>query len=97
MQLAALVARVVDAGDAGAELEAERRVVAQGPGDPDEVLALDVERELVAVDDRPLDGVVREQSLLLQRAFEFVGDLVEPAAVRAGGRAGRRIERTRPL
>ena len=31
---------------------------------------------------------VREQALLLQRAFELVGDLVEPAAVRPGGRAG---------
>lgn len=78
MQLAALVVRVVDAADAGAQFEAQGRVVAQGAGDADQVLALDVEGQLVAVDDRLLDGVVGQQSLLLQRALEFVGDLVEP-------------------
>ena len=83
VQLAALVAGEVDAADAGAQLEAERRVVAQGPGDRGQVLAGDVEGELAAVDDGLLDGVLREQALLLQRALELVGDLVEPAAVRA--------------
>lgn len=79
MQLAALVVRVVDAADAGAQFEAQGGVVAQGAGDADQVLALDVEGQLAAVDDRLLDGVVGQETLLLQRALEFVGDLVEPA------------------
>lgn len=79
VQLAALVVRVVDAADAGAQFEAQGGVVAQGAGDADQVLALDVEGQLAAVDDRLLDGVVGQETLLLQRALEFVGDLVEPA------------------
>lgn len=68
MQLAALVVRVVDTADAGTELEAQGRIVAQGLGDAQQMLALDVEGELSAVDDRLLDRVVGEQALLLQRA-----------------------------
>lgn len=92
MQLAALVVRVVDTADAGTELEAQGRIVAQGLGDAQQMLALDVEGELSAVDDRLLDRVVGEQALLLQRALEFVGDLVEPAAVGAG-RGSREADR----
>lgn len=87
MQLAALVAEEVDAAHPRTELEAQRRVVAQGPGDPDEVFAGDVEGELAAVDDGLLDGVGGKQVLLLQGPFELVSDFVEPAAVRAGGGA----------
>ncbi|BFO14338.1 hypothetical protein SHKM778_07260 [Streptomyces sp. KM77-8] len=96
VQLAALVVRVVHSADAGAQFEAQGGIVAQGPRDPDQVLALDVEGEFAAVDDGLLDGVLREQVLLLQRALQFVGDLVEPAAVGAGRRSGRRTERTSP-
>ncbi len=96
VQLASLVVRVVDAADAGAQLEAQGRVVAQGAGDADQVLALDVEGEFAAVDDRLLDRVGGQQVLLLQRALEFVGDLVEPAAVGTARRPRERTERTRP-
>lgn len=88
MQLPALVAGVVHSAHARAQFEAQGRVVAEGLGDPDQVLAFDVEGELVAVDDRLLDGVVGDEPLFLQGAFQLVGDLVEPAAVGAGGRAG---------
>lgn len=81
MQLAALVVQVVDRADAGAEFEAQGRVVAQGLGDADQVLAFDVEGEFVAVDDRLLDRVAGQQALFLQGALQLVGDLVEPAAV----------------
>ena len=56
MQLAAGVVGVVHAADAGAELEAQRRVVAQQPGDGRQVLAADVEGDLAAVDDDLLDA-----------------------------------------
>ena len=87
VQLAALVVRVVDAADAGAELEAQGGVVAQGAGDAEQVLAFDVEGDLVTVDDRLLDRVLGSEALFLQGALELVGDLVEPAAVGAARRA----------
>ena len=58
MQLAAGLVRVVHAGDAGAQLEAERRVVAELRRDLGQLLAADVEGELAAVDHDPLDRVV---------------------------------------
>jgi hypothetical protein len=61
VQLAALVVQVVDRADARAEFEAQGRVVAQGLGDAEQVLALDVEGEFTAVDDRLLDRVAGQQ------------------------------------
>ena len=57
MQLAAGVVRVVHARDAEAELEPQVLVVPQHLRHLDEVLARDVQRELLAVDDDGLDGV----------------------------------------
>ncbi len=88
MQLAALVPRVVHAADAQAQLEAQRRVVAQEARRLQQVGAVDVEGELAAVDDGLLDHVDRIQALLLQSALQLVGHLVEPTAVRAVARAG---------
>lgn len=96
MQLATLVVQVVDRADAGAEFEAQGRVVAQGLGDADQMLAFDVEGEFTAVDDRLLDRVAGQQALFLQGALQLVGDLVEPAAVGPAVSPGRRTERTRP-
>ena len=56
MELAAGVAGVVHAADAGAELEAQGLVVAEHLGHERQVVATDVERDLAAVDDDLLDG-----------------------------------------
>ena len=56
MQLAAGVVGVVHAADAGAELEAQRLVVAQHLRDERQVLAADVEGDLAAVDHDALDA-----------------------------------------
>src|SRR6476469_70888 len=79
VQLAAGVLGVVHAADAGAELEAQRLVVAEHLRDERQVLATDVEGDLAAVDDHALDrrGEVGGLEPLLERAR----DLVEPAAV----------------
>ncbi|RPK71319.1 hypothetical protein EES44_03800 [Streptomyces sp. ADI96-15] len=87
MQLAALVLRIVHGAHPGAQLEAERRVVPQGARDAQQVFALDVEGEFAPVDHGAVDGVPREQALLVEGAFEFVGDLVEDAVPLTGGRA----------
>ena len=88
VQLAAGLVRVVHAGDAGAHLEAQRRVVAQHPGHGEQVLAPDEERHLAAVDDDALDGLGVGGGAADQAALEVVGDLVEVAAVGPLGRAG---------
>ena len=58
MQLAALLAGVVHAGDARAHLEAQPGHVAHRARDREQVLAAHEEGELAAVDDDLLDGVV---------------------------------------
>src|SRR5205823_2923980 len=87
VQLAAGLLREVDPGDAEAELEAQGRVVAQGPGHPDQVLARDVDGQLAAVDHVAADRFERE-ALLLQAAFGPVGDAVEITAAGPLARAG---------
>ncbi len=72
---------VVHARHAGADLEAERGVVAQHAGDGDEVLAAHVDRHLAAVDDDPVDGLGEGGGAADEAALEVVGDLVEVAAV----------------
>ena len=57
MQLAAGVVRVVHAGDAGEELEAQRGSSRSVCAHREQVLAAHVEGELAAVDDDPLDRV----------------------------------------
>src|SRR6476661_10045809 len=58
VQLAAGLVRVVDAGDAHAQLEPEVGVVAQDPRHGEQVLAADEHRHLATVDGDPLDGLV---------------------------------------
>ena len=96
MQLLADAVGVVHAGDPGAHLEAERRVVAQHAGHRDQVLAAHVDRHLAAVDDDPVDGLGVGGAAADEAALEVVGDLVEVAAVGALGRAGDEIGRRRP-
>ena len=90
MQLAAGVVRVVHARDAEAQLEPQVLVVAQRLRDLDDVLARDVQRELLAVDDHGLDRVRVARAGLVEHLGQDVDDLVEPAAVRPLARAGQR-------
>lgn len=87
VQLPAGVGRVVHTAHAETELEAQGRVVPQGAGRAQQVLAVDVEGQFAPVDHDLVDHVGRVEALLLQRALQLVGHLVEPAAVRAN--AGR--------
>ena len=79
VQLATGVVGVVDAADAGAELEAQRLVVAEHLRHEGQVLATHVEGDLAAVDDDALDG--RGEVGGLEPRLERARDLVEPAAV----------------
>jgi hypothetical protein len=77
VQLAAGLVRVVHAGHAHAHLEPQGGVVAERLHDTDQVVAVDVEGDLVAVDDDLLDRLVVRRDHLGQA----VGCLVVPAAV----------------
>mgnify|MGYP007123060276 CR=1 FL=1 len=88
MQLAPGQLGVVDAADAQAQLEAQVLVVAQVPGDVEQVLAGDEQGELVVLDDALLDGGGRVDTGLLEILDEGVDDVVEPAAVGARGGGG---------
>ena len=89
MQLAARLAGVVHAGDAGAHLEAQLGHVAHRARDREQVLAAHEEGELAAVDDDLLDGVVVARAVGLgEGGAEQVGDLVEVGPVGPRGGAG---------
>ena len=83
VQFATGLVRVVDAGDAAAELEAEFGVIAQLGHDVENAGPADVESDLAAVDHDFFDGV-----RVGQDGRELVGDVVEPAAVGLRGRPG---------
>src|SRR5690349_21424169 len=87
VQLATGVVGVVHAADTGAELEAQRLVVAQHLRHEGQVLATDVEGDLAAVHHDALDGGGELGGL--EPRLERTRDLVEPAAV---GLLGRRRE-----
>ena len=88
MQLAAGLVRVVDAGDAEAQLEPQVGVVPQGPRHGEQVLAADEHRHLATVDGDPLDGLGVGGGAADQGALESVGQVVEVAAVGPLRRAG---------
>ena len=79
VQLAADLGRVVHAGHAAAQLEAQRRVVAQLRGHLGQLVPADVQGQLAPVHHHALDGVGEAEAAGRQR----VGDLVEVGAVRA--------------
>ena len=88
MQLATLIEGVVRAVGPQAQLEAQVGVVAQVLGDARDVLAGDEDAELAAVDGDLLNDVGNLQTVGGDEFFEDANDLVEPAAVGAGGLAG---------
>jgi len=63
VQLAAGLLRVVHAGHAGEDLEAQRRVVQHLVGHREQVLAVHVEGELAAVHHDPLDRLAENRFL----------------------------------
>ena len=73
---------------AQAHFEAQVRVVAQVGGDAFDVLTRDEDGELSAVDRDLFDDVGDVEAIGGDEFFEDVDDLVEPAAVGAGGLAG---------
>jgi hypothetical protein len=86
VQLAATVVGVVHAADAGAELEAQGRVVTQQAGHGSEVLAAHEEGDLAAVHDHLFDRTL--QPGVAGALGQGVGDVVHPPAVRRLGGTG---------
>jgi hypothetical protein len=83
VQLTAGVLRVVHPGYPGAQLEAERGVVAELRGHLGQALPAHVEGQLTAIRDHALDRVGEADPGRLERAAQLVGDVVEVGAVRA--------------
>ena len=89
VQLAPGLVRVVHAGDAGEDLEAQRRVVQQLVRDREQVLAAHVEGQLAAVHHDPLDRLAEAAPVGRERGAERLGHRVEVAAVGRLGDEGR--------
>jgi hypothetical protein len=96
VQLTVGVLRVVHAGHAGAQLEPERRVVAQLRRHLGQPLPADVQGQLAPVHDHALDRVGEAEPVLLKRAAERVGHRVEVGAVRPLAVQRRRLEHPEP-
>jgi hypothetical protein len=73
----------------GAQLEAERGVVAELRGHLGQALPAHVEGQLTAIRDHPLDRVGEADPGRLEHAAQLVGDIVEVGAVRARARQDR--------
>jgi len=82
VQLAAGLVRVVHAGNAQAELEAQVLVVAQRAAHLHEVRAGHEDGQLATIDDDALHGTCVGGAGILEDLGEHVDALVEPAAVR---------------
>ena len=86
MQLAACVVGVMHTRCAAAQFETQQLVVAQCRGYREQMVAVDLEGQLVTKDDRTHDGGV--ERLGAQHVGEAVGDLVEVPAEGARRAAG---------
>ena len=75
--------RVVNAGDTGAHLETQRRIVTKYAGDTDQMLSGDEDSHLPTVDHDPLDSLRIGRAAADEGTLQPVYDLVEVPSIGA--------------